>query len=85
MPLRSTFILLAAGCGILASPLLAQDQAKPVKDPNEKICEKQTVLGSRLATRRVCATRAQWEEYRRLDREAIELGQRGACMKRAGC
>ena len=82
MHLRMVFTLLAAcGCGTLAAPLLAeQAQSKPAKDPNEKICENQSVVGSRLATRRVCATRAEWEEKRRLDKDAIDQGQRSACM-----
>ena len=82
MHLRAIFTSLAAcGCLALSSPLLAeQTQAKPAKDPNEKICEKQTIVGSRLATRRVCATRAEWAETRRLDKEAVDQGQRSACM-----
>jgi hypothetical protein len=67
-------------------PKVGQDsKAEPIKDPNEKICEKQSVLGSRLATRRVCATRAEWAEQRRLDKEAIDQGQRSACLPSAGC
>ena len=90
MSLRIAAALLAAlGSGTLAAPLQAQDQAqdqaKPAKDPNERVCQNQPVLGSRLATRRICATRAEWEEYRRLDREAIDQTQRSPCMKRAGC
>jgi hypothetical protein len=75
---RMAFALLAAiGCATLPTPLTAQQgQPKPAKDPNEKVCEKQTVLGSRLTTHRVCATREQWAEYRRLDREAIDKAQR---------
>jgi hypothetical protein len=78
-------IALLAACSTFATPLLAQGQAKPAKDPNEKICEKQSIVGSRLATRRVCATRAEWAEKRRLDREAIDQGQRSPCVKGAGC
>ena len=40
-------------------------------DPNEKICEDVIVTGSRLAKKRLCATRAQWEERKQLDRRAI--------------
>jgi hypothetical protein len=48
------------------------------KDPNERICEDITVIGSRLAVKRVCATRAEWAEKRKLDREAIDNAQRHA-------
>jgi hypothetical protein len=73
-------------CGGLSAPLVAKPaNPKPAKDPNEKICEKQPVIGSRLATRRVCATRAEWEEKRRLDKEAIDIAQKSACTPQAGC
>ena len=45
------------------------------KDPNEIVCEKQEVLGTRLSARRVCKTRAQWAEERRLQRMEIEKAQ----------
>ena len=82
MPMRLSFALLAAtGCVLLAAPLLAdQTPSKPAKDPNERICENQTIVGSRLATRRVCATRSEWAEKRRLDKESVDQGQRSACM-----
>jgi hypothetical protein len=49
-------------------------------DPNEKICVTIIPLGSRIGGRRVCATRAEWAEKRRLDRAAIDQGQRNPCM-----
>jgi hypothetical protein len=82
---RTVFALIAAvGCAFLSAPLVAEQlQSKPAKDPNEKICENQTVIGSRLATHRVCATRAEWVEKRRLDRDAVDSAQRSpntGCM-----
>jgi hypothetical protein len=47
------------------------------KDPNEKICEKQEVLGSRLAVKRVCMTRAEWAAQRRTDRDLVQNSQMG--------
>jgi hypothetical protein len=44
-------------------------------DPNQVICEKQPVTGSRLSTRRVCKTRAQWADDRMQDRQEIEKAQ----------
>jgi hypothetical protein len=41
----------------------------------EKICEKITVTGSRLATKKICATRAEWEARRQQDKEATEQFQ----------
>ena len=58
---------------VLAATLLSlapaaqaqQSKAKVALDPNEKICETIKPLGSRLATKRVCATRAEWAEQRK--------------------
>ncbi len=75
------FTLAALSCGLAAFPAWAeQGKDKPDPDPNEKVCQTELVVGSRLATRRVCATRAEWAERRRLDREAIDQGQRSPCM-----
>ena len=43
--------------------------------PNATVCEDVEVLGSRLTTKRVCMTRAQWAEQKRLDREEINRVQ----------
>jgi invasion protein IalB len=62
---------------ILSLPAMAQQVAAPVttgkaaKDPNELVCEKQEVLGSRLAKRKICMTRMQWAEQRRSDQEQL--------------
>lgn len=45
------------------------------KDPNEIVCERQEEIGSRLSSVRVCKTRAQWAEDRRLTRQEIEQVQ----------
>jgi invasion protein IalB len=69
----------------LSAPALAQaasqqqqqqSSAKKAPDPNQIVCEKQQEIGSRLATDRVCMTRAQWAEQKRNDRDAIEKAQR---------
>lgn len=48
-------------------------------DPTQTICEKVEEIGTRLATKRVCMTRAQWTEQRRLNREEIERAQQTRC------
>lgn len=67
-------LLMVSSYALAPAPILAEEVQSP-KDPNERICEKQTVVGSRLAVRRVCATRAEWEEKRRLDKETIDRAQ----------
>lgn len=53
----------------------AQD-GKKVRDPNEIVCEKIEIIGSRLNSKRICATRAQWAEQRLRDRMDIDKAQR---------
>lgn len=83
-------------CALLLSGLPAQIQAqaaqavsepqkvlpsKPAADPmNEKVCERITLVGSRLATKKFCGTRAEWADRKRQDREALEAAQRGPCV-----
>jgi len=54
---------------------------KVAKDPNEVVCEKQEVLGSRVASKKICMTRAEWAERRRVERLEIDRAQvnRGSC------
>jgi len=69
-----------------AVPQQSSAAAKPAANPNDVVCEKQEETGSRLVAHRVCKTRAQWAEDRRLDRQVIDLvqTQRG-CKDGQGC
>lgn len=79
------YLSIAAAATVLSAvPAWAGDNdttKKAAKDPNEVICEKQEVLGSRVATKRVCMTRAEWAERKRLERLEIDKAQvgRGSC------
>jgi len=64
-----------AALALVPAAAWAEDKKPEAKDPNRVICEKQGVVGSRLATKRVCMTAAEWEIRRREDREAIEKAQ----------
>ncbi len=55
-------------------------QQKPAADPNERVCEDVVETGSRLATKRFCGTRSQWEDKKRQDREAVEKAQLSPCV-----
>jgi hypothetical protein len=68
---------LLVGVPALAAPNQA---VAPSQGPDAKICEVITVTGSRLATKRICATRAEWDERRRSDREEIDRAQRSPCV-----
>jgi hypothetical protein len=74
-------LVAAAAAPSFAEPPAAsppQSSAKAVTvsgDPNQVICEKQEVTGSRLAVKRVCLTRSQWAERRLQDRQELERVQ----------
>lgn len=53
----------------------ATPQAKTTPDPNEVVCEKEEETGSRLGASKICKTRAQWAEERRLNRAEIDKAQ----------
>jgi predicted secreted protein len=52
-----------------------QQAAKPAPDPNEIVCEKQQDTGSRLTAHKVCQTRGEWAEQRRMNRLDVEKAQ----------
>jgi hypothetical protein len=69
-------VVIGIVAALVVIPAVAAAGDKPAaKDPNRIICEKQGELGSRLATKRVCMTAAEWEIRRREDREALEKAQ----------
>jgi invasion protein IalB len=55
-------------------------QEKKPNDPNAIVCERQESTGSRLASKRICMTRAQWADRRLQDRQELDRvqTQRGA-------
>lgn len=83
--------LAAAAAGLLASaPAAAQTGAataptatsqKATDKGNEMVCERQPITGSRLGSRKVCMTRAQWADLRLQDRQEIEKVQTSRGMK----
>jgi hypothetical protein len=53
----------------------------PQADPNERICETITMIGSRLGKKRFCASRAEWEQMRLRDRQEVERAQMSPCVR----
>jgi hypothetical protein len=82
MTISSAALLVAALAWAAPAPAIAQSgqvqspNSRPSADPNQRICEDVTQVGSRLATKKICATRAEWTERRKQDREAVEDMQR---------
>lgn len=66
---------------VAATPVSAQtpSSSSPAEgsatSPNDMICRTQGETGSRLQRSRVCRTRAQWDEQRRDNRQALERTQ----------
>lgn len=77
-------IKLLAVAGLMSAALVgapgavAQTGGKAALDPNAKVCETVSQVGSRLSKKKVCATRAEWAEMKRQDREVIDHAQRAA-------
>lgn len=81
--LKHIIVTIVLGALLVPTPAIAQKQQAPntsTGDPNERICETIKMIGSRLATKRFCGTRAEWEDRKRQDREALEAAQKGPCM-----
>jgi hypothetical protein len=53
-----------------AAPAQSQSTAKK-DDPNQKICVKEESTGSRLGAKRVCMTRAEWDDRRLQDQQEL--------------
>ena len=73
-------ILLSAAMAACAAAAWSQAPGETAKrgtgnDPNEIVCVNEAQLGSRLAKRRVCRTRAQWEQHHREMRFAVDKAQ----------
>jgi hypothetical protein len=68
----------------MATPAVGQStpQTHAPRDPNEKVCETVQEIGTRLGAKKICATRAEWAEKRKQDRETVDQAQRSASV---GC
>ena len=68
----SILILLAAAAWpAVAEPPPTSAPKKPALDPNERICE-EIYVGTRVNRHRFCATRAEWIERRRQERQDVD-------------
>jgi hypothetical protein len=72
--------ILAFSFSTPALPQQSPSQQRPAADPTEKICEDIVQTGSRIATKRFCGTRAEWEDKKKQDREAVEKAQLNPCV-----
>jgi predicted alpha/beta hydrolase family esterase len=76
--------IVVLGTMLIAAPIssagaeTASQTKRVAADPNERVCEDVVVVGSRLAKKRFCGTRAEWEARKKADREVVEDAQRHA-------
>lgn len=68
-------LLSISSAAFAQAPGEAGQKARPAPDQNEIVCEKQGEPGSRIASKRVCKTRAEWAEERRSNRMDIDKAQ----------
>lgn len=76
---------LALVASLFAAPVAAQTQptsaapaaAKDSKDPNRMVCRKVENTGSRLGSKKICRTAAEWAEVQAIERRDIERFQVG--------
>ena len=70
-----TIAIVATG-SLAQSALAAPTGAQSARDPNEKVCESQIQIGSRLGGKKVCATRAEWSARKAAERQSLDELQR---------
>jgi invasion protein IalB len=71
-PVASAPVFAQAAPAAQSAPQAAKNSTP---DPNEVVCEKEEDTGSRISAHRVCMTRSQWAEQRRLNRQDIDKMQ----------
>lgn len=75
-------LALAQASGALAEgqqQAQGQSTAQPPSS-DELVCKKLVVTGSRLASHKYCATRAQWAQGQLQDRQEVERVQASPCV-----
>mgnify|MGYP006173523185 CR=1 FL=1 len=66
---------------------LTEQRVGPNQDPDQIVCVRETRIGTRLDTRRVCRTRAEWAALEADTRNTIQRVQifPGGCEDRSLC
>ena len=63
-------LLMLLPVALLASPAQAETK-KEQPDPNKKICKYERETSSRIVSKKICMTRAEWDEQARTVRDDI--------------
>lgn len=72
--------LFVAGATLGVPASLKAAAGAEARDPNEKVCETVSQVGSRLSKKKMCATRAEWAIIRKDEKETVEQMQRQGTM-----
>ena len=74
--------ILSTSAAAFQAPAPTQDQPKTsaAGNKNDRYCETITQTGSRLAKKKFCGTRAEWEDKKLQDRKTVEQFQTLQCM-----
>jgi hypothetical protein len=73
--ISTVLVMITQGLALAAAAPAQSGMRPPSNDPNEVVCVRETQIGSRLSTGRVCRTREQWDEVRRQARTSVERAQ----------
>ena len=71
----ATLAAASAGIAQTTSEGPATQKTGVISDPDEIVCVRERVIGSRVATRRICRTRAEWAAARDEVKQEVERAQ----------
>ena len=71
----ATVVIFIQGLALAAAAPAESGVRPPGNDPNEMICVRESQIGSRVSSRRVCRTRQEWFEVRQQARISTERAQ----------
>lgn len=72
--------LLIAATALAGEPATAPARSGPDNEGDQIVCVNESVVGSRLARRRVCRTRSEWTELKAQERNVVDRVQRFQSM-----
>ena len=74
-----SMLALAATAALAQGPSPSSDaptaRSRGAGDPNQIVCVRQNAIGSRIAPRRVCRTRAEWKQHQAEFKREVESAQ----------
>jgi hypothetical protein len=73
---KSTFGIIASSLLLTAAPALAGKQGENKDDPNRRVCKLEERTASRLPGKKICKTKAEWEQQAQDAVDAARLRSR---------